>query len=52
MTTKKQLSEINHEAFRLLKMLEEECIYMEWTEKNKLERAIRRILKWSISGGE
>jgi hypothetical protein len=47
---KKNMSEINHEAYRVLKMLEEDCIYMDWTEKNKLERAINRILKWS--GGE
>lgn len=50
MTTKKQLSEINHEAFRLLKMLEEDCIYMEWAEKNKLERALNRILNLTIGG--
>jgi len=50
MTTKRNLSEINHEAFKLLKMLEDDCIYMEWVEKNKLERALERILKLSLGG--
>jgi len=50
MNTKRNMSEINHEAFKMLTMLEKDCIYMEWSEKNKLERSLERILRWSVGG--